>query len=100
MVLIYIKYFGANCSIAIVIAGVVYAHVASSYAFSRFFNNTKHMVLRTKLSTVSWLAITFTGWMLAVVIAESIPVFNNLIALFAALFVSWFSYGLPRIFWL
>lgn len=92
--------FGANESTAIIIAGVVYAHVASSYVFARLFNDTKHMIRRTKLGTFSWLAITFAGWLVAVVIAESIPVFNNLIALFAALFVSWFSYGLPGVFWL
>lgn len=89
-----------TCQIAIVIAGVIYAHVACSYVFTRLFNNTKHMVRRTKISTLAWFAITFVGWALALVIAESIPVFNNLLALFGALFVSWFSYGLPGIFWL
>lgn len=34
------------------------------------------------------------------IIAESIPVFNNLLGLIGALFASWFSYGLPGIFWL
>jgi hypothetical protein len=34
------------------------------------------------------------------VIAESIPVFNELLSLISSLFGSWFSYGLPAIFWL
>ena len=58
------------------------------------------MVRRTKLSTLSWFLVTFLMWALSMVIAESIPVFNNLLALVGALFVSWFSYGLPGIFWL
>jgi hypothetical protein len=84
----------------IVIAGVIYAHVAARYIFVRVFRNTKHLERRTTLSTVSWVAITFGIWMLAMIIAESVPVFNSLLGLIAALFVSWFSFGLPGIFWL
>ncbi|KAF4949573.1 hypothetical protein FSARC_13438 [Fusarium sarcochroum] len=84
----------------IVIAGVIYGHVASSYIFQRMFRNTKHMIRRTKLSTFAWFGVTFGTWALSMVIAESIPVFNNLLGLICALFASWFSYGLPGIFWL
>ncbi|CAF3488219.1 hypothetical protein FGSG_08055 [Fusarium graminearum PH-1] len=84
----------------IVIAGVIYGHVASAYIFQRIFRNTKHMIRRTKLSTFAWFGITFGIWALSMVIAESIPVFNNLLGLICALFASWFSYGLPGIFWL
>ncbi|RMJ17088.1 hypothetical protein CDV36_003279 [Fusarium kuroshium] len=84
----------------IVIAGVIYGHVASSYIFSRLFRNTKHMVRRTKLSNFAWFGITFSTWAISMVIAESIPVFNSLLGLICALFASWFSYGLPGIFWL
>ena len=84
----------------IVIAGVIYGHVAARYLFLRLFRDTKHAVRRTKLSTVSWFGITFGIWLLAMIVAESIPVFNSLLSLISALFVSWFSYGLPGIFWL
>lgn len=84
----------------IVIAGVIYGHVAGKYIFGRIFKNTKHLVRRTKLSILGWFAMTFAMWALAMVIAESIPVFNSLLGLLSALFVSWFSYGLPGIFWL
>ena len=84
----------------IVIAGVIYSHVAAKYIFVRLFRNTRHMERRTKLSTIVWIGVTFGIWLLAMVIAESIPVFNSLLGLVAALFVSWFSYGLPGIFWL
>jgi hypothetical protein len=84
----------------IVIAGVIYGHVAAKYIFVRIFRDSKHMVRRTKTSTLAWFGITFGIWVLAMVIAESIPVFNSLLGLIAALFVSWFSYGLPGLFWL
>ena len=85
---------------AIVIAGVVYGHVGASYIFSRIFRDTKHMVRRTKVAMLGWLGVTFVTWAISMVIAESIPVFNNLLGLVGALFVSWFSYGLPGVFWL
>ncbi|CAH0051139.1 unnamed protein product [Clonostachys solani] len=84
----------------IVIAGVIYGHVAAKYIFVRLFRNTKHLERRTRLSTVSWWGVTFVIWALSMIIAESIPVFNSLLGLIAAAFVSWFSYGLPGIFWL
>ncbi|KAK1963305.1 transmembrane amino acid transporter [Colletotrichum sublineola] len=84
----------------IAIAAVIYAHVASQYIFTRIFGNTKHAVRRTKTSTVAWLLITLGIWGIAMVISESIPVFNHLLGLVSALFASWFSFGLPGIFWL
>jgi transmembrane amino acid transporter len=75
----------------IVIAGVIYGHVAARYIFTRIFRDTKHMVRRTKLSGIAWVGITFGIWALSMVIAESIPVFNNLLGLIAAAFASWFS---------
>ncbi|TDZ16257.1 N amino acid transport system protein [Colletotrichum orbiculare MAFF 240422] len=84
----------------IAIAAVIYAHVASQYIFTRIFGNTKHVVKRTKVSTIAWLGITFGIWAIGMVIAESIPVFNNMLGLVSAAFASWFSFGLPGIFWL
>ncbi|KZL74357.1 aromatic and neutral aliphatic amino acid permease [Colletotrichum tofieldiae] len=84
----------------IAIAAVIYAHVASQYVFTRIFGNTKHVVRRTRTSTVAWLLITLGIWGIGMVISESIPVFNNLLGLVSAAFASWFSFGLPGIFWL
>jgi hypothetical protein len=84
----------------IAIAGVIYAHVAAKYIFIRIFGNTKHAIRRTKLGTVAWVAITLGTWIIGLVIAESIPVFNSLLGLIAAAFGSWFSFGLPGLFWM
>lgn len=88
----------------IVIAGVIYAHVASKYIYLRIFRGTKHMGTRTWLAVGSWLAIIGTLWIIAWIIAESIPNFNDLLSLISSLFASWFTYGisgelhpLPRI---
>ncbi|KAK6063409.1 transmembrane amino acid transporter [Seiridium cupressi] len=84
----------------IVIAGVIYGHIAAKYIFVRVFAGTKHIVKQTTLGVVGWAGITAGIWVIAFVIAESIPVFSNLLGLLCALFASWFSYGIPGALWL
>ncbi|KAL1967210.1 hypothetical protein VTN77DRAFT_3501 [Rasamsonia byssochlamydoides] len=84
----------------IVIAGVINGHVACKYIYVRIFRGTDHMHKRSLLSLGAWVGIALVLWVIAWVIAESIPVFNNLLSLITALFASWFTYGLSGIFWL
>jgi hypothetical protein len=84
----------------ILIAGVIYGHVASKYVYVRLFRGTKHMSRRTPLALGSWAAITLTFWVIAFIIAESIPNFNDLLSLISSLFAAWFTYGLSGVFWL
>ncbi|KAJ5081075.1 hypothetical protein N7456_013313 [Penicillium angulare] len=84
----------------IVIAGVINGHVASKYIYVRLFRGTDRMQKRTLFSIGSWVGITFALWVIAWVIAEAIPVFNDLLSLITALFASWFTYGLSGVFWL
>ncbi|KAJ4287127.1 hypothetical protein N0V88_007749 [Collariella sp. IMI 366227] len=84
----------------IVVAGVIYGHVAAKYIFVRVFRGTKHLAKRTTLGWIGWLGITAGIWIIAWIIAQSIPVFNNLLGLVCALFASWFSYGIPGSLWL
>jgi hypothetical protein len=46
---------------------------------------------RSFLATGTWVAIGLTTWTIAWIIAESIPVFNELLSLISSLFGSWFS---------
>lgn len=55
---------------------------------------------RTWLAVGSWVGITLILWVIAWIIAESIPDFNSLLGLISALFASWFTYGMSGIFWL
>ena len=47
-----------------------------------------------------WAIIVVILWVIAWIIAEAIPVFNDLLSLISALFASWFTYGLSGVFWL
>ncbi|KAL4802964.1 transmembrane amino acid transporter protein-domain-containing protein [Aspergillus unguis] len=84
----------------IIIAGVIYGHVASKYIYVRIFRNSDRMHKRDKVAVGSWVLIALGLWVLAWIIAEAIPVFSNLLSLITALFASWFTYGLSGIFWL
>jgi amino acid permease len=84
----------------IIIAGVIYGHVASKYIYVRLFRGTRHLHERTWLSYGAWVGILLVLWIIAWIIAESVPVFNNLVGLIAALFASWFTYGLAGFMWI
>ncbi|KAF2641611.1 amino acid transporter [Massarina eburnea CBS 473.64] len=84
----------------ILLAGVIYGHVGSKYIYVRLFRGTRHMSTRTPLALGTWAAITFTLWVIAWIIAQSIPSFSTLLALITALFASWFTYGMSGILWL
>ncbi|KAF7935173.1 uncharacterized protein EAE97_008080 [Botrytis byssoidea] len=81
----------------IVIAGVIFGHVASKYIFLRIFTGTAHAETRTKRGLMAWLGITGGVWVLAWIIGESVPGFNELLGLVSSLFASWFTYGLPGV---
>ncbi|CAI7572659.1 unnamed protein product [Penicillium glandicola] len=82
-----------------ILSGVVLGHVACKYIYVRLFRGSDHMHNRSFLSIGSWVAICLGVWVVAWIVAESIPVFNDLLSLISAVFGSWFSFGLPAIFW-
>ena len=84
----------------IVIAGVINGHVAAKYIYVRLFRGTDKMSQRTWRSFGLWAGIVLVLWIIAWIIAEAIPVFNDLLSLISALFASWFTYGLSGAFWL
>ncbi|GLA87621.1 hypothetical protein AtubIFM56815_002047 [Aspergillus tubingensis] len=84
----------------IVIAGVVLGHVAIKNVYVRLFRGTDVMHKRSALGVGAWIGLAAGYWIIAWVIAEAIPVFSDLVSLVSALFASWFSFGLPGVFWL
>ena len=84
----------------IVIAGVINGHVAAKYIYVRLFRGTDRMSKKSWSSFGLWAIIVLILWIIAWIIAEAIPVFNDLLSLISALFASWFTYGLSGVFWL
>jgi hypothetical protein len=60
---------------------VINGHVAAKYIYVRLFRGTDRMHKRTVFSIGSWVAIILTLWIIAWIIAEAIPVFNDLLSL-------------------
>lgn len=95
----------------VIIAGVIFGHVAAKYVYVRIWRGSSRMHEKSFVSIGSWVAINLTGWIIAWVIAESIPVFNDLLSLIvrsssdcahfantyiqSALFGSWISCKWP-----
>lgn len=83
----------------IIIAGVIFAHVSAKYVFIRMFAGTKYLHSRGFVATGTWIGLGAGFWVVAWIIAESIPNFSDLLGFISALFASWFSYGIPGICW-
>ncbi|QKX60385.1 uncharacterized protein TRUGW13939_07530 [Talaromyces rugulosus] len=84
----------------IVGAGVVNGHIGLKYIYFRLFHKTGLMHRRDAMAIGSWIAIGVVCWVIALIIAESIPVFSDLLSLISSLFASWFSYGLGGVYWM
>ncbi|RAH79099.1 amino acid transporter [Aspergillus japonicus CBS 114.51] len=84
----------------IIISGVVNGHIACKYIYIRLFRGTDRVHATDWTSYALWAGIALGVWALAWVIAEAIPSFSNILSLVASLLATWFTYGLPGIFWL
>lgn len=60
---------------------MINGHVACKYIYVRIFRGTDHMQKRNWRSIGSWVLIGLVLWTIAWIIAEAIPVFNNLLSL-------------------
>lgn len=79
----------------IIFLGVLYASVSARFIFFRIFAGTRHLGSHTVVGWVTWAAILAVTWVLAFIIAEVIPFFNDLLSLMSSLFDSFFGF----IFW-
>ncbi|KAI1306341.1 N amino acid transport system protein [Xylaria venustula] len=79
----------------IIFLGVLYASVSARFVFLRIFHNSRHKNENTLVGWASWAAILLATWILAFVIANSIPFFSSLLSLLSSLFDSFFGF----IFW-
>jgi hypothetical protein len=67
--------------VKIVIGGVVNAHVGVKYIYVHLLRGTKAMYSKSMVSRVKWAAIGIVLWIISWIIAEAIPVFNDVLGL-------------------
>ncbi len=99
-----IRLYAYGVAIAtIVVAGVINGHVAAKQLYVRYWkykNRPEVVTQKSREAYLSWIVIVVICWVLAWVLAEAIPIFNELLGLVSALFLSWFTYGLSPLLWL
>ena len=83
----------------IFISGAINSTVVGRYIICRAFPNSPIRYINTKAGWLTWIgliaAITVVAW----VIAEAIPFFNDLLGIISSLFISGFTFYFPALFW-
>jgi len=81
----------------LLVVGILYSNVTSRFVFLRIFDvNSKHRLQHTVKGWSVWIAIVL-GWIVAFVIGEGIPFFNELLSLMSSIFDWWFGFVLEAI---
>lgn len=81
-------------------AGGLYSHTAAKLIFVRIFRHTHHIYKHTLLGWTVWCGLCFLAVSLAFLFVVAVPIFSFLIGISAALFASWYTYGIAGFFWL
>ncbi|GAB1197930.1 hypothetical protein APSETT444_007236 [Aspergillus pseudonomiae] len=83
----------------IFISGSINTVVLGRLVHGRIFKNSPIRYINTKMGWITWLAVITVATIVAFVIAEVIPFFNDLLSICSALFVSGFTFYFPALMW-
>ncbi|KAJ5231941.1 uncharacterized protein N7469_006529 [Penicillium citrinum] len=83
----------------IFISGSINTVVFGRLVHGRIFANSPIRFINTKMGWITWLAVITAATIIAFVIAEVIPFFNDLLSLSSALFISGFTFYFPALMW-
>ncbi|PSN61324.1 hypothetical protein BS50DRAFT_504747 [Corynespora cassiicola Philippines] len=82
---------------------LVFGHTSIKYVFVevlRYLKAEDEYDRNTKRSWIIWLGIGTIFWTLAFILANAIPLFDSILSVSSALFVSWFTFGISGVMWL
>ncbi|KAK9415557.1 putative N amino acid transport system protein [Seiridium unicorne] len=83
----------------IFISGSINTTCVARYIHGRVYKNSVIRFINTKMGWITWLALITIITIIAWVIAEAIPFFDDLLSICSALFVSGFTFYFPAILW-
>ena len=83
----------------IFISGSINTTVVVRYMMDRAFKNSPIRYIHTPMGWVVWISACAVVTLIAWVIAEAVPFFNDLLGLISSLFISGFSFYFPALFW-
>ncbi|CAH0052399.1 unnamed protein product [Clonostachys solani] len=83
----------------IFVSGSINITVLCRYLHGQMYRSTVTQYVNTVKGWTTWLTLVSVVSILAWIIAEAIPFFNELLSIISSLFVSGFSYYLPPLMW-
>ncbi|KAJ5089971.1 hypothetical protein N7532_008655 [Penicillium argentinense] len=83
----------------IFISGSINTVVFGRLVHGRIFANSPIRFINTKTGWLTWLAVITAGTIIAFIIAEVIPFFNDLLSISSSLFISGFTFYFPPMMW-
>lgn len=83
----------------IFISGSINTTVVCRYIIGRTFKNSPIRYTNTFMGWVVWVSLCAAVTVVAWVIANAVPFFNDLLGLISSLFISGFSFYFPALFW-
>ncbi|KAJ5916410.1 hypothetical protein N7504_000425 [Penicillium tannophilum] len=83
----------------IFISGSINTVVFGRLVHGRIFANSQIRFINTKMGWITWLAVISAGTIIAFIIAEVIPFFNDLLSISSSLFISGFTFYFPPMMW-
>jgi hypothetical protein len=83
----------------IFISGSINTVVFGRLVHGRIFADSHIRFINTKMGWVTWLAVITAGTIIAFIIAEVIPFFNDLLSISSSLFISGFTFYFPPMMW-
>ena len=83
----------------IFISGSINTTVVCRYMIDRAFKNSPIRYINTPMGWVVWVSSCAVVTIIAWIIAEAVPFFNDLLGLISSLFISGFSFYFPALFW-
>ncbi|KAJ5760837.1 hypothetical protein N7520_007993 [Penicillium odoratum] len=83
----------------IFISGSINTVVFGRLVHGRIFANSQLRFINTPMGWITWLAVIAAGTVIAFIIAEVIPFFNDLLSISSSLFISGFTFYFPPMMW-
>lgn len=83
----------------IFISGSINTTVVSRYIHGRMYKDSVIRYINTKMGWITWLVLITVVTIVAWIIAEAIPFFNDLLSISSSLFISGFTFYFPAIMW-
>ncbi|WVF66447.1 hypothetical protein IAT40_001187 [Kwoniella sp. CBS 6097] len=82
------------------VGGTLFLHVSAKFIFVRSLRNSRHLSKNTPVHYIVWFSCVAGVCLIAFVIAEAIPFFNDLLSLIGALFATLMCIQLETYMWL